>query len=67
MGGCRGAIYSKRRTHDQGRVRGICWPGNVSGFMYNVDTAELHVDPDIDVGESAVYSFFSVLRSRWPT
>ncbi len=32
--------------------------------MYNIDTAELHVGPDIDVGESAVYSFFSVLRSN---
>ena len=67
MGGCSHALYSKGRTHDDGRVRGIRQPGNVPGFRYNVDTAELHVGPDIDVGESAVYSFFSVLRSWWPT
>jgi len=46
MGGCSHAIYSKGRTHDDGRVRGIRQPGNVPGFKYNVDTAELHVDPE---------------------
>ena len=57
MGDCSHAVYSKRRTHDYGGVRRVRQPWNVTGIGYNIDPTKLHVDPDIDVTESAVYSF----------
>jgi hypothetical protein len=67
MGGCNRAVYSKWRTHDYRRVGRIRQPRNVTGIRYNVDPAKLHVDPDIDIAESAVYNFISESGSRWPT
>jgi hypothetical protein len=56
-GGCSRAVYSRRRTHDDGGVRRIGQPRDVTAIRYNIDPAKLHVDPDIDVAESAIYSF----------
>jgi hypothetical protein len=67
MGGCNRAVYSKRRTHDYRGVCRISQPRNVTGIRYNVVPAKLHIDPDIDIAESAVYNFISVSRSHWPT
>ena len=57
---CSRAVYSKRRTHDYGGVRRISQKRNVTAIKYNIDPAKFHVDPDINVAESAVYSFISV-------
>jgi hypothetical protein len=62
MSNCSRAVYSKRRTHDYGGVRTIGQKRNVTGIRYNVDPAKFHVDPDIDVAQSAVF-FTSVSRS----
>jgi hypothetical protein len=56
MSGCGHAIDGERRAHDHSRICRIGKPRNVSGFRYNVDPTELHIDPDIDVVESVVYS-----------
>ena len=55
-------MYRERRTHDHGRVCRIGQPGNISGFRYNVDPAELYIDSDIDILESVVYNSISVSR-----
>jgi hypothetical protein len=60
MGGCSCAVYSKKRTHDYGRVRRIVQPRNVTGIRYNIDPPKLPVDPDIDVAESALYLSITV-------
>jgi hypothetical protein len=57
---CNHAEYSKRRTHDYGGVRRIGQKLNVKAIRYNIDPAKFHVDPNINVAESAVYSFISV-------
>jgi hypothetical protein len=62
MNGRSRAIYREGPTHDDGRIRRVGQPGNISGFRYDVNPTELHVDPGIDVLESAVYSAISVSR-----
>ena len=49
--------YTVRRTHEHGGVRRISQPWDVTAIGYNIDPAKLHVDPDIDVLRSAIYSF----------
>jgi hypothetical protein len=44
MGSYSRAVYSKRRTHDYGKVRRIDQPRNVTGIRNNVDPAKPHVD-----------------------
>ena len=53
MSSCSRDVYSKRRTHDYGGVRRIGQKLNVMRIRYNVDPAKFHVDPDIDVTQSA--------------
>ena len=62
MGGRSRVMYRKRHTHDHRRVCRIGQPGNISGFRYNVDPTELHIDSNIDVLESVVYNIISMSR-----
>src|ERR1700747_378713 len=61
ISGCSRAIYNKRSTHDYCGVCRIGQKWNVTGIRYDVDPTKFHVDPDINVAESAVYSFISVM------
>ena len=46
VGGCNRMIYSVGHTHNYGWVHRIGQPGNILGFGYEVNSTELHIDPD---------------------
>ena len=56
MSGCIRAIDRVWHAHEHSRVRRISKPRNISGFRYNIDPTKLHIDPNIDVVKSVVYS-----------
>ena len=53
---------TKRRAHYHSRICRIGEPRDVSGFCYNINPTELHVDSDIDVVKSVVYSIIRASR-----
>jgi hypothetical protein len=57
MNGCSRVAYSKKRTHNYGWVRRVGQPRNITGIRYNIDPAKLHVDPAIEVAESAISQY----------
>jgi hypothetical protein len=64
IGGSNRAAYGKRHTHDQGGIRRVGQPCNVTGIKFDVDAAKLHIDSDMDVTRavSAVYRLSQCAR-----